>query len=354
MRKKIFFIILVLIITYSNNLFAHDDKIIHPEITEEAVNKSAIKNYLINNLDLKKGFNTILPADGKYSILAYLLYYKDSEGKEPEGPSYETEILFGGFPVAIPISNYQNAQFMLIYRGNLGEEKTNLANNELGGIIGKFGASKPVTFHEENNTAPKGDYNWFQMDSPLFGSNIWDGVAQNEIVGGKLIKTNVLNPTIPNPGEPLHFNTSMIGVHNLTGTTYANNIFRIPVTKDTYIEFKIDEMSMLPVAAPEGSYQGMVLSFSNGYKLEFSLGNQLWYLNDTTGYFSFNAGKCVVGNIHALFKQFNLTATDGMKLNYIGLFQTIASNAPTDIQYEQKMIVDFIRIVEMEKMEPEQ
>ncbi|MGB5218299.1 MAG: hypothetical protein WBN66_08365 [Smithella sp.] len=304
------------------------------------------------------------PADGSQDIWSQvpyvyplpnaLLYGKGDTGNDLEGPSYETEILFGGFPVDIPISNYQNAQFMLIYRGNLGEEKTNLANNELGGIIGKFEASKPITFHEENNTAPKGDYNWFQMDSPVFGSNVWDGVAQNEIVGGKLIKTNILNPSIPNTGAPWHFNTSLIGVHNLSGTTYANNIFPIPVTKDTYIEFKIDEMSMLPVPAPEGSYQGMVLSFSNGYKLEFSLGNQLWYLNNTTGYFSFNAGKGVVGNIHDLFKQFNLTATDGMKLNYIGLYQKIASNVPTDTQYEQKMIVDFIRIVEMEKMGPEQ
>jgi hypothetical protein len=315
------------------------------------------------------------PADGSqdiwskvpyvYPLTNALLYYKDNEGNELEGPSYETEILFGGFPVDIPISNYQNAKFMLIYRGDLGKEKVNLANNESGGIIGKFGAAKPITFHEEFNTAPKGDYNWFQMDSPVFGTNmctyhnIEHGVAQNEIVGGKLIKTNIRYPiTDPSGFYPgAHFNLSLIGVHNLSGNTYANNIFPIPITKDTYIEFKIDDMTISPNTAASGNfthYQGMVLYFNNGYKLELSLNDQFWYINNTTGYFTFPAGYVILDNIHNMFAQYNLPVPADFKLNYIGLHQQIGFDLPLNTQYEQKMIVDFIRIVEMEKMEPKQ
>ncbi|MGB5219222.1 MAG: hypothetical protein WBN66_13110 [Smithella sp.] len=318
------------------------------------------------------------PADGSqdiwskvpyvYPLPNILPYGKDENGNYLNDPEHETEILFGGFTVDIPISNYQNAQFMLIYRGNLGEEKTNLANNELGGIIGKFGASKPITFHEENNTAPKGDYNWFQMDSTVFGSNVCPyhnidhGVAQNDIINGKLIKTNIRYPIILAPDETkedlegTHLNTSLIGVNSLSGSTYANNVFPIPITKDTYIEFKIDDMTISPNTTEGGNYthfQCMVLSFNNGYKLEFSLDDQFWYINNATGYFSFDAGYVIVDNIYDLFQQWNLPIPADFKLNYIRLFQQIGFNLPLDTQYEQKMIVDFIRIVEMEKMGPE-
>jgi hypothetical protein len=207
------------------------------------------------------------------------------------------------------------------------------------------------------------------MDSTVFGSNICPyhnidhGVAQNDIINGKLIKTNIRYPIILAPGETkkdlegMHLNTSLIGVSNPSGTAYANNIFPIPITKDTYIEFKIDDMTISPNTAESGNYthyQGLVLSFNNGYKLEFSLNDQSWYLNDTTGYFTFDAGHIIFDNIYEMFQQWNLPIPNDFKLNYIGLFQRIGFELPIDIQYEQKMIVDFIRVVEMEKMEPKQ
>jgi hypothetical protein len=95
-------------------------------------------------------------------------------------------------------------------------------------------------------------------------------------------------------------------------------------------------------------YQGLVLSFNNGYKLELSLDDQFWYINNTTGYFNFSAGKTIVDNIYDMFQQWNLPMPADLKLDSIGLYQQIGFDLPTNTQYEQKMIVDFIRIVEME------
>ena len=68
MRKKILLLILLLMIFYDKNIFAHDDQIIHPEITKISAKRSSVENYLQNNLDLKKGFDTVLPSNGINSI----------------------------------------------------------------------------------------------------------------------------------------------------------------------------------------------------------------------------------------------------------------------------------------------
>ncbi len=289
-----------------------------------------------------------------YSYLLFdeLMYGKDDSGNDLEGDAYEAEIYLYPFPLEIPIVEYQHVKFMLIYRGNLGEEMASIANNESGGIIGKFGAAKPLGFHEEWNTSPNGDYHWFQMESTVFGSNYCPehnaehGLAQNEITEGKLVKTNIRYQTDCNIAG--HFNYSFIGVDNLSGETYANNIFPIPVTKNTYIEFKIDEMSI----SQKGNfinYQGMVFSFNNGYKLQLSLDGQFWY-DYNAGYFTFDKGEVIVDNIHNMFKQLNKPVPTNFALNSIYFVQQIGHGMP--LQVEQRMVVDFVRIVEMGPMSP--
>ncbi len=275
-----------------------------------------------------------------YAVIGSLDYGQVSEGLNflfPEGTQ-------------IPVDQWDSIKLTLTYQGKLGSEE--------GAVIGKVFSPGKLKFNEELNTAPKGDYNWFQMDSPVFGTNICPyhniehGVAQNEIVGGKLIKTNIRYPIADPSGlyPGAHFNLSLVGIHNLSGNTYANNIFPIPITKDTYIEFKIDDMTISPITAASGiytHYQGMVLSFNNGYKLELSLNDQFWYINSTTGYFTFSAGYIILDNIHNMFAQYNLPVPADFKLNSIGLHQQIGFDLPLDTQYEQQMTVDFIRIVEM-------
>lgn len=333
-----------------------------PVIIENKISyvKLSIKNKTLNEAMT----NGKLILTGKYidssneEKIVRVYYWNQSEGTSSDyaviesleyGQPLDLNFLFPE-GTQIPVDKRDSIKLILTYKGKLGDEE--------GAVIGKV-FDPGVSFNEEFNTAPKGDYKWFQMDSPVFGTNICPyhnmehGIAQNEIIGGKLIKTNIRYP-ITNPSglyPGAHLNRSLIGVHNLSGDTYANNIFPIPVTKDTYIEFKIDDMTISPLTAASGSYthyQGMVLSFNNGYNLEFSLNNQYWYVNNTTGYFTFNAGNKILSNIHKMFEQYNLPVPADFKLNYIGFFQQIGSDLPLDTQYEQHMTVDFIRIVEME------
>ena len=72
MRKRIFLFVLSLITFHSSCLFAHEDVIIHPKITENAIKNSSIEEYLKNNLNFKEGFETILPSSGGKTILTWL------------------------------------------------------------------------------------------------------------------------------------------------------------------------------------------------------------------------------------------------------------------------------------------
>ena len=329
-------------------------------------NKISYVKLSIKNATLDEAMtNGTLMLTGKYidsndeEIIVRAKYWTPSDGRLYEYasiPSLTSGQALEGlnflFPegTQIPVDQWDSIKLTLTYQGKLGSEE--------GAVIGKVFSPGKLKFNEELNTAPKGDYNWFQMDSPVFGTNmcpyhnIEHGVAQNEIVGGKLIKTNIRYPIADPSGlyPGAHFNVSLVGIHNLSGNTYANNIFPIPITKDTYIEFKIDDMSISPHTAEGGiytHYQGMVLHFNNGYKLELSLNDQFWYINSNTGYFTFSAGYIILDNIHNMFAQYNLPVPADFKLNYIELDQQIGFDLPLDTQYEQQMTVDFIRIVEM-------
>jgi hypothetical protein len=47
---------------FSKNIFAYDDKVTHPDITERALQVSQLEQYLINNLGFKDGFETKFPS----------------------------------------------------------------------------------------------------------------------------------------------------------------------------------------------------------------------------------------------------------------------------------------------------
>ena len=73
MKKSIILFVLFLIIFHGNFLFAHDDVVIHPKITENAIKTNIIvEDYLKNNLNFKEGFETILSSNGGKTIMTWL------------------------------------------------------------------------------------------------------------------------------------------------------------------------------------------------------------------------------------------------------------------------------------------
>ena len=74
MKKKLILFIILMVVFQSDYLFAHDDKVIHPKITEKAAENPDIylNSYFKNNLDFKDGLETILPSNGEKLILDWL------------------------------------------------------------------------------------------------------------------------------------------------------------------------------------------------------------------------------------------------------------------------------------------
>ena len=70
--KKIIIISFICLFVFNNLLFAHDDKNIHPSITQKAAQNSTFDVYLKNNLNFTDGINTKLPTNGKKVLLDWL------------------------------------------------------------------------------------------------------------------------------------------------------------------------------------------------------------------------------------------------------------------------------------------
>ena len=71
--KKIALISLMYLFILNNNLlFAHEDKVIHPKITETAAINSTLDSNLKNNLNFANGIKTKLPSNGGMFILEWL------------------------------------------------------------------------------------------------------------------------------------------------------------------------------------------------------------------------------------------------------------------------------------------
>ncbi|MEE9911511.1 MAG: hypothetical protein K4571_07280 [Deltaproteobacteria bacterium] len=72
MKRILLSITSFLVLFYCTIIYAHDDNIIHPAITELSVSRSNIEQYLQNNLNFKNGLKTIFPSAGKYNVLQLL------------------------------------------------------------------------------------------------------------------------------------------------------------------------------------------------------------------------------------------------------------------------------------------
>lgn len=318
---------------------------------------------------------------------------------------------------AISKTDYPSVEFTLTYLGTLGDEKMPPSNvpgqvTIAGAVIGKvFKPAKSILFDEAWLTAPKGDNLVWSISSDRSGNAVDttfinnffycpdtqqytsygcpsgcpspftdpQGQSTDTIVtanGGTLLMTNTANvipgcdPSSNNrPGQGnvvkigsdiWHYNCQ--GQYVTSGNTYnpvdsANQfIFPIKITKNSYVQFSLDDMSISP--APPASnyalaYQILEFQFNHGYVLQFSAGNQTIYnSNPYVGYFSFDLGYIIVGNIYGLFAKWGFPPPPAdFQLMSINITQQALWNLPCNETYTQKISVDNIRVGELNSRE---
>lgn len=235
-------------------------------------------------------------------------------------------------------------RFTLAYRGKLGLEED--------AVIGKVFTPGEIKFNEEWDNGLIGNHTWLHTGDSGYDSNDPAvGYKVNRIEGDLLVKENVRY--LGERGG--HYNESFIGVvSTLPGDPYKD-ILPIPVTPRTYVEFKIDQMSIDP---PPSSYVGcwqeqyLVLHFNKGLEIQYFQPGQYGCLGISPGmqiaYRTFSLGYVIIDNIYEAFRQANLSIpSEGLSLRYISVNQQLfrlGESAASD--HKQQTILDFIRIVE--------
>jgi len=261
-------------------------------------------------------------------------------GGDEQHPVEDTVIDFL-LPTPIPKESYDSAKFTLAFWGTLG--------NEVGAVIGKSLTLGEVKFKEEWDNGLTGNNHWGHVEYNVFGWNPNNGTTTNTIVGGTLIKEN--NRYMGSMSARVN--------ESFVDYDYNNGEFRdglpILITEDTYLQFKIDAMSINQIPpAPLGysnHWQALILHLNNGLSLQYFQPGQGMYTGPNTGYLTFQLGLIIVDNIYDMFKGSGITVPDG-PLNLEGisfLQQLFMLDEPSTVYHRQYMEIDSIRIIEGRK-----
>lgn len=229
----------------------------------------------------------------------------------------------------LPRKDYVAINFTLAFKGTLG--------SEVGAVIGKSFDPGWVIFEEEWDKELPGNYDWAHTEYNWSSLNPNNGLTVNKIEEDLLVKENIRHGGF----QLSRVNESFLG-HEVDGR--FKGPFPLSITPNTYIMYKIDEMSVNPLGA---GYQIMLLSFTNRLALQISQDGQFIYWNPTTGYYTFNPGQIIVDNIYELFQRVGITIPEPFQIIFLGLDQRLYElEDPAAGEHIQRMKVDFIRIVE--------
>src|SRR4030042_6221543 len=195
----------------------------------------------------------------------------------------DKEVIDFLIPEPIPLESCDSAKFMLTFKGTLG--------NEEGAVIGKALTLGEVKFSEEWNNGFTGNHNWAHTDFNLFDQNLGNGRNSNVIDGDTLIKDNI---------RFVGHKTARVN-ESFLDYDYNNGQFRdilpIQITPDTYLQFKIDAMSIneIPPAPPgyTNHWQTLILHFNNGSSLQYFQEGRGLDNGASTAYLTFPLGLIV-------------------------------------------------------------
>ena len=231
----------------------------------------------------------------------------------------------------LPRSEFGSLKFTLAFKGTLG--------NEPGAVIGKTFNTGWVVFEEEWDKSFTGNYLWAHTGVNWNSLNPDNGSSTNEVAEDILTKKNIRSA-----GTRLgRVNESFLGDKGFVLP------LPIAITPNTYLMYKIDDMSMSPLNTTNGviGHQFLFLSFTNLLTLMISQEGQMEEWNPTTAYYTFSPGLIILDNIYESFDRAEIVIPTPMQLNFLSLAQRwyeLQSAAPTD--QVQTMKVDFIQIIE--------
>jgi hypothetical protein len=269
-------------------------------------------------------------------------------GAIPSGGEATIELYFNLLGQTISIEDMRNPEAeidcTLVFKGTLGAESDTAvipAMLTLRNTGGTPYLDQSIQFNEEWDAGLTGTHDWIHTapDDPdnyqngLTVNGIIDEVLPNGLVHNYLRKQNIREGAFRTP----RYNQSLLG----------DSSTPIRITPNTWLEFKIDEMSLANASIFE--HQAMILHFNNGLKIQLTQANQGMYYSDTTATWNFSSEIDYRLNICNLLEAapYNLLIPEPLLLEEIDFIQQIFQDtSPPGIDYIQQMKVDYIRIVE--------
>jgi len=290
--------------------------------TEEALEEGGI-------FHLKHEPTTGSPADGTTAPQSALAYN-------------EKALVYLWFDQPITISDdlatFRDAVCTIAFKGGLGSETE--------AVIGKvFKLETALNFNEDWYSLA-GNYPW---DHTTADDNPDNGATINEVLNGVLIKDNIRFADADDQDEKARYNETSL---NLMDAVNPNGI---PITSSTYIEYKIDDMSIVnkPEATPgyTSDYQVVNLFFNNGLIIE------LFYdagisMSATTAYWSFSPGYIIIDNIYKIFQAYSIAIPEPLYLESIYFTQQLLPSPDSPLDTSQHMKVDYFRIIDGKTSSP--
>ena len=301
-------------------------------------------------------------SDGNFAIsVGYTPYCGNSDGSDdmfarsddvPSGVlqyGQEAALLFS-LQEPVPLDLFDSAKCMLAFRGKLGEEE--------GAVVGKYFLPGNIKFVEDWYKGKRGKHPWFHSTD---ADNYDNGFTDNSIVGDIFLsKRNIRF----GGDDRRRRNESFLWFID-RGSQYQeadpNRPYGIPITPDTYLQFKIEEMSInrKPPAIPgyksHYQYLGLVFEFAPAGQppasypaLQITLDDQQVDLPEyDEAYFIFKPGETHLVNIFDAFQKQGKTVATPCYLRLIDMNQYLHSlDQPSTVRHEQNMKVRFINIVE--------
>jgi len=251
--------------------------------------------------------------------------------------------------VPIPIDYYDSIKCWLVYRGQLGTEHD--------AVIGKAFTLGEIKFNEDWTDGFTGTHAWAHTDINRFNQNPDNGVSANRI-------EVLYNPLFP---EYQVLNASSLVKENIRYDSYSSyrgnqsivgdafdgeymDIFPIVITPQSYLQLRIDEMSLTGVThSAFTDTQFFRLNFNNGYNIVYTRSGQLSSWNSTTARYDIGGppGSYLVTNIYDSLLASNIVPPEPLILEGIEFRQYFFDlQEQSETEHRQRMTIDYVRIIE--------
>jgi hypothetical protein len=265
-------------------------------------------------------------------------------------------------PYIPPLDNANPGRYWAVFSGTLGAE-----NNA---VIGSFG----FLWQEEWDNGITGNHSWWHMATdPIYINSLDPGsVINTETSNGILTMENSRVPQFlyadPDTGIVYYgypdnqVNESIVGVFDYIGSNdeiYFDG-FPIPVTPETEVHVKVNEMTTLGQPPPpqcayqgqNGAFQHISIDFNQdffvGPDIELTISGQQFIAGDTFKPVFISIGQETRLNIYQALQDRGVVITPPLEITHIGMTQQLFEVCdPFPTPQSQMMEIEYIRILDV-------